>query len=89
MCQLIVEFGVGVAVLVRCFVDRKDTENQIVERLGVGFSRPPFATIVVRTCLIYLMIFSCMFLYMSTFPLLVNGISGICSVVHYDNQKFT
>ncbi|RVX15755.1 Protein S-acyltransferase 21 [Vitis vinifera] len=43
---LIVEFGVGVAVLVRCFVDRKDTENQIVERLGVGFSRPPFATIV-------------------------------------------
>ena len=47
VCQLIVEFGVGVAVLVRCFVDRKDTENQIVERLGVGFSRPPFASVVV------------------------------------------
>ncbi|XP_043710964.1 protein S-acyltransferase 21-like [Telopea speciosissima] len=43
---LIVECGVGIAVLVRCFVDRKGTENQIVERLGVGFSRPPFATVV-------------------------------------------
>ncbi|OVA00652.1 zinc finger protein [Macleaya cordata] len=43
---LAVECGVGIAVLVRCFVDRKGTENQIVERLGVGFSRPPFATVV-------------------------------------------
>ncbi|KAJ4963647.1 hypothetical protein NE237_023586 [Protea cynaroides] len=43
---LIVECGVGIAVLVRCFVDRKGIENQIVERLGVGFSRPPFATVV-------------------------------------------
>ncbi|XP_043714301.1 protein S-acyltransferase 21-like [Telopea speciosissima] len=43
---LIVECGVGIAVLVRCFVDRKGTENQIIERLGVGFSRPPFATVV-------------------------------------------
>ncbi|XP_010266247.1 PREDICTED: protein S-acyltransferase 21 isoform X2 [Nelumbo nucifera] len=43
---LIVEFGVGIAVLVRCFVDRKGIENQIIERLGVGFSRPPFATVV-------------------------------------------
>lgn len=43
---LIVEFGVGVAVLVRCFVDKKGTENHITERLGVGFSLPPFATVV-------------------------------------------
>ncbi|KAF8406727.1 hypothetical protein HHK36_008819 [Tetracentron sinense] len=43
---LIVECSVGIAVLVRCFADRKGTENQIVERLGVGFSRPPFATVV-------------------------------------------
>ncbi|XVE69572.1 hypothetical protein DITRI_Ditri10aG0001900 [Diplodiscus trichospermus] len=43
---LIVEFGVGVAVLVRCFVDRKGTESEITEKLGVGFSRPPFATVV-------------------------------------------
>lgn len=43
---LIVECGVGIGVLVRCFVDRKATEKQIVERLGVGFSLPPFATVV-------------------------------------------
>ncbi|KAA8537384.1 hypothetical protein F0562_026929 [Nyssa sinensis] len=43
---LVVECGVGIAVLVRCFVDRKATENQIIERLGDGFSRPPFATVV-------------------------------------------
>uniref|UniRef100_A0A5B7B7T1 S-acyltransferase n=1 Tax=Davidia involucrata TaxID=16924 RepID=A0A5B7B7T1_DAVIN len=43
---LVVECGVGIAVLVRCFVERKATENQIIERLGDGFSRPPFATVV-------------------------------------------
>ncbi|KHG26329.1 hypothetical protein F383_09084 [Gossypium arboreum] len=43
---LIVEFGVGIAVLVRCFTDRKGTESEITEKLGVGFSRPPFATVV-------------------------------------------
>ena len=46
--QLLVECGVGIAVLVRCFVDREATENQITERLGDGFSRPPFATVVVH-----------------------------------------
>lgn len=46
-CQLIVEFGVGIAVLVRCFVDEKGVESEISEKLGVGFSRPPFATVVV------------------------------------------
>ncbi|XP_061372818.1 protein S-acyltransferase 21 isoform X2 [Gastrolobium bilobum] len=43
---LIVECGVGIAVLVRCFVDKRGTENQIAEKLGAGFSRVPFATIV-------------------------------------------
>ncbi|CAN0927333.1 Protein S-acyltransferase 21 [Linum grandiflorum] len=43
---LAVEFGVGVAVLVRCFVDRKTMDHQISEKLGIGFSRPPFATVV-------------------------------------------
>jgi hypothetical protein len=38
-------------VLVRCFVDKKGTENQIAEKLGVGFSRPPFATVVVCSLL--------------------------------------
>lgn len=45
--QLIVEFGVGVAVLVRCFVDKRGTENQITDRLGVGFTRIPFIIVVV------------------------------------------
>nr|KAJ0185114.1 hypothetical protein LSAT_V11C900472440 [Lactuca sativa] len=40
------ECGVGIAVLVRCFADKKSTENQIADRLGDGFSRPPFATVV-------------------------------------------
>ncbi|XP_050207519.1 protein S-acyltransferase 21 [Mercurialis annua] len=43
---LLVEFGVGVAVLVRCFVDRKGMEHLITEKLGIGFSRPPFASVV-------------------------------------------
>lgn len=45
--QLVVQFGIGIAVLVRCFVDRKAIEHQITERLGDGFSRPPFASVVV------------------------------------------
>ncbi|CAN8285202.1 unnamed protein product [Cochlearia groenlandica] len=44
---LIVEFGVGVAVFVRCFVDQKAMEHLISEKLGLGFSLPPFAAIVV------------------------------------------
>ncbi|XP_058072089.1 probable protein S-acyltransferase 19 [Magnolia sinica] len=44
---LVIECGVGIAVLVRCFVNRKGTEDQIIERLGNGFSRAPFATVVV------------------------------------------
>lgn len=47
-CQLAIECGVGIAVLVLCFVDRKATEDRIVERLGNGFSRAPFITVVVR-----------------------------------------
>lgn len=47
LTQLTVEFGVGIAVLVRCFVDRRAIESEIVDRLGDGFSRPPFATVVV------------------------------------------
>lgn len=48
MSQLIVECGVGIAVLVRCFVDQRGTENQIALKLGAGFSRIPFAIIVVH-----------------------------------------
>ncbi|CAE6027612.1 unnamed protein product [Arabidopsis arenosa] len=44
---LIAEFGVGVTVFVRCFVDQKAMEHLITEKLGLGFSRPPFAAVVV------------------------------------------
>ncbi|XP_020530025.1 protein S-acyltransferase 21-like isoform X2 [Amborella trichopoda] len=43
---LLIEFGVGTAVLVRCFVNRKGTEEQIIDRLGNGFTLAPFATVV-------------------------------------------
>ncbi|CAA6671866.1 unnamed protein product [Spirodela intermedia] len=43
---LAIESGVGIAVLVLCFVDKKGTESSIVEKLGNGFSRAPFAAVV-------------------------------------------
>ncbi|KAG6600444.1 putative protein S-acyltransferase 19, partial [Cucurbita argyrosperma subsp. sororia] len=43
---LIVEAGVGIAVFVRCFVNKKGMETEIIDRLGNGFSRAPFATVV-------------------------------------------
>ncbi|KAG8364532.1 hypothetical protein BUALT_Bualt18G0006900 [Buddleja alternifolia] len=43
---LVVEAGVGIAVLVRCFVNKRHMEAEIVDRLGNGFSRAPFATVV-------------------------------------------
>ncbi|XP_074373589.1 putative protein S-acyltransferase 19 [Apium graveolens] len=44
---LALETGVGIAVLVRCFVRKQNMEADIVDRLGKGFSRAPFATVVV------------------------------------------
>ena len=35
-------------MFIRCFVDKQGIENQITEKLGNGFSRAPFATVVVR-----------------------------------------
>lgn len=46
--QLVLEAGVGIAVLVRCFVNKKSMDAEIVETLGNGFSRAPFATVVVH-----------------------------------------
>ncbi|KAG6509723.1 hypothetical protein ZIOFF_027728 [Zingiber officinale] len=43
---LAIECGVGIAVLVLCFVDKKGTETNIKEKLGNGFSRAPFAVVV-------------------------------------------
>ncbi|XP_059662951.1 probable protein S-acyltransferase 19 [Cornus florida] len=43
---LVIEAGVGIAVLVCCFVNKKSMETEIIDRLGNGFSRAPFATVV-------------------------------------------
>ncbi|URE33306.1 DHHC palmitoyltransferase [Musa troglodytarum] len=43
---LAIECGVGIAVLILCFVDKKNMENNIEDKLGNGFSRAPFATVV-------------------------------------------
>lgn len=43
---LVTEAGVGIAVLARCFVNKKNMEAEIVDRLGNGFSLAPFATVV-------------------------------------------
>lgn len=43
---LVVECGVGIAVFVRCFVDKKGMNQLIADKLGVGFSQIPFAIVV-------------------------------------------
>ncbi|XP_006590780.1 probable protein S-acyltransferase 19 isoform X3 [Glycine soja] len=45
--ELVIEAGVGVAVFVRFFVNKRGMESEIIDRLGNGFSRPPFAAVVV------------------------------------------
>lgn len=45
--QLVLEWGIGVEVLIRCFIDKGGTERQIVEKLGNSFSRAPYAAVVV------------------------------------------
>ncbi|KAG2248037.1 hypothetical protein Bca52824_087665 [Brassica carinata] len=44
--ELIIEAAVGIAVIVRVFVNKREMETEIVNRLGNGFSRAPFATVV-------------------------------------------
>ncbi|EPS72832.1 hypothetical protein M569_01926, partial [Genlisea aurea] len=43
---LVLEAGVGIAVLVRCFVRKSEMEAEIVDRLGNSFSRAPLAAVV-------------------------------------------
>ncbi|EXB56291.1 putative S-acyltransferase [Morus notabilis] len=45
-CRLVVECGVGIAVFVRCFVDKKGMNQLIADKLGVGFSQIPFAIVL-------------------------------------------
>ncbi|XP_022855017.1 probable protein S-acyltransferase 19 [Olea europaea var. sylvestris] len=44
---VVMEAGVGIAVVVRCFVHKKSMEAEIVDRLGNGFSQAPFAAVVI------------------------------------------
>uniref|UniRef100_A0A0D9XGU4 S-acyltransferase n=1 Tax=Leersia perrieri TaxID=77586 RepID=A0A0D9XGU4_9ORYZ len=44
-CRLAIEFGVGIAVIVLCFVDKNALIN-IQDKLGNGMTRAPFAVIV-------------------------------------------
>lgn len=46
LIMLVLDWGIGLAVLVRCFTDKKGIEKQIVTKLGSGFSRAPFAAVV-------------------------------------------
>ncbi|KAH1158362.1 hypothetical protein AAZX31_11G094300 [Glycine max] len=46
LAWLVIEAGVGVAVFVRFFVNKRGMESEIIDRLGNGFSRPPFAAVV-------------------------------------------
>ncbi|XP_047316591.1 probable protein S-acyltransferase 19 [Impatiens glandulifera] len=43
---LVIEVGIGITVFVRCFTNKTSMETEIVDRLGDGFSRAPFATVV-------------------------------------------
>jgi len=52
--QLVIEAGVGIAVFVRFFVNKRGMESEIIDRLGNGFSRPPFAAVVVRLLFVLL-----------------------------------
>ncbi|KAG0593250.1 hypothetical protein KC19_1G315600 [Ceratodon purpureus] len=49
---LVLEWGIGAAVFIRCFVDRRGTLDQIYSKLGNGFSMFPFACIVLVCTLV-------------------------------------
>lgn len=47
LVQLVIEAGVGIAVFVRYFVNKRGMEAAIIDRLGNGFTPVPFPTVVV------------------------------------------
>ena len=47
LVKLFIEAGVGIAVFVRYFVNRKGMETAIIDRLGNGFTPVPYPTVVV------------------------------------------
>ncbi|KAI5068923.1 hypothetical protein GOP47_0015224 [Adiantum capillus-veneris] len=55
LIMLVLDWGIGLVVLVRCFTDKREIEKQIVTKLGSGFSRAPFVAIVAVCTLIPLL----------------------------------
>eukprot|EP00252_Welwitschia_mirabilis_P010965 TRINITY_DN24693_c1_g1_i1.p1 TRINITY_DN24693_c1_g1~~TRINITY_DN24693_c1_g1_i1.p1 ORF type:complete len:783 (-),score=122.63 TRINITY_DN24693_c1_g1_i1:140-2488(-) len=52
---LLIEGGIGIAVVVHCFVNRREIDTQIVEKLGNSFSRIPYIVIVVSCTVVALL----------------------------------
>ncbi|KAM5573938.1 hypothetical protein ABKV19_013453 [Rosa sericea] len=85
---LIVECGVGIAVLVRCFADKSSMKRQIADRLGVGFSQPPFATVVALcTAMSFLAIYPLAELFFFHIILIRKGITTYEYVVAMRTQS--
>ncbi|XP_002969305.2 protein S-acyltransferase 21 [Selaginella moellendorffii] len=52
---LMLEWGMGTAVLVQCFVNKRATQEEIARKLGDSFTRAPFATVVLCCTLVSLL----------------------------------
>lgn len=52
---LVLDWGIGMVVFVRCFVDKRGIEREIIDKLGNGFPRVPFAAVVVLCTLVSLL----------------------------------
>lgn len=55
LVMLLLDWSIGLAVLVRCFVDKTGVEKQIVNKLGSGISRAPYVVVVVICTLVPLL----------------------------------
>ncbi|XP_050378120.1 protein S-acyltransferase 21 [Argentina anserina] len=85
---LIVECGVGIAVLVRCFADKNSMKRQIADRLGAGFSQPPFATVVALcTAISFLAIYPLAELFFFHIILIRKGITTYEYVIAMRTQS--
>ncbi|GAA0186336.1 protein modifying enzyme [Lithospermum erythrorhizon] len=85
---LVFECGMGIAILVRCFVNSKSTEDLITDRLGDGFSRPPFATVVALcTAISFLAVVSLGELFFFHIILIKKGITTYEYVVAMRTQS--
>ncbi|GJM99549.1 hypothetical protein PR202_ga16659 [Eleusine coracana subsp. coracana] len=82
---LAIEFGVGIAVMVLCFVDKNSTRN-IQDRLGNGLTPAPFAVIVVRH--IYITFTGGMYTFRGAFllPYYIDkkGLDAVPGITTYD-----